>query len=48
MLPSNPAMDPFYEPDIDVVVSILPSTWVWVLIAVYVGYRSMSKTGSCH
>jgi hypothetical protein len=39
MLPSNPALDPFYEPDIDVVVSILPSTWVWVLIAVYVGYR---------
>lgn len=39
MLPSNPALDPFHEPDIDVVVSVLPSTWAWVLIAVYVGYR---------
>jgi hypothetical protein len=43
MLPSNPALNPFYEPDIDVVVSVLPSTWAWALVAVYVGYRLARK-----
>lgn len=43
MLPSNPALDPFYEPDIEVIVSLWPSTWVWALIAIVICYRVSRK-----
>jgi hypothetical protein len=43
MLPSNPALEPFYEPEINVAVSLLPATWFWGLVAVFICYRVAVK-----
>ena len=38
MLPDNPALNPFYEPKIDLEVSWLPSTWLWLLFGLALAY----------